>query len=77
MDETQIDIFEHMTEANAIFLSQPAEYISTVTVDGKILDPTAYRLRLEGQQIERIKTADNSRGTWGKKVTVVYMAKRS
>ena len=77
MDETQIDIFENVTEANAIFLSQAAEYISTATVDGKILDPTAYRLRSEGQQIERIKTADNSRGTWGKKVTVVYMPKRS
>jgi len=73
MDETQIDIFENVTEANAILLSQPAEYISTVTVDGKILDPGSYKLRSEGQQIERIKTADNYRGTWGKKVTVVFM----
>ena len=76
MDETQIDTFENVTEANAIFLSRTAKYISTVTVDGKILDPGAYRLRAEGEQIERVATVGDPLRTWGKKVTVVYMPRR-
>lgn len=72
---TQIDSCKNVTAANAIFLSRKAQYISTVTMDGKILEPGAYILRSDGQQIVRVATADHPRRKWGKKVTVVYLPK--
>ena len=73
--KTVIDRCEGNILATALFLSQTAGSISKVTEDEKILRPAEYRLRQEGQQIERLP-ADDGRRTWGNKVAVEFVPLR-
>jgi len=74
--KTVIDRCEGNILATALFLSQPARSISTVTEDGKKLRPAEYRLRQEGQQIERLP-AEDGRRTWGNHVAVEFVPLRA
>jgi len=78
---TGTDTFEGDILATALFLSRRAKTITTATEEIRsgggyqttVLDPTDYKLRYEGRQIERLTSGVNPRSTWGDIVTVVYV----
>lgn len=79
---TQIDTFENVNAATAIYLSRNASAITSVTEevrDGEgsytetVLASDDYKLRRNNLSLERLRDGTNPRATWGHVVTIVYV----